>query len=201
MSSMASLVTRVSAVCSTVCSGADQRKHQSSASLAFVRGIHRWPVDPPHKGPVTRKIFPFDDLIMVLEIIQRRKLGTITPTFVVSTTKSCVYFMGHSVQSGTGNRMARQNQHPPWRLRCWRKGLTTLKHIFQGYPQAFSKSAMPLRCLHSEYERQYFASITDLGRHCSTRKAEVKTVVTTLNMSPNDSDSKAKWKLIDKLPH
>ena len=36
----------------TVCSGADQRKHQSSASLAFVRGIHRWPVNSPHKGPV-----------------------------------------------------------------------------------------------------------------------------------------------------
>ena len=50
--------------CSTVCSGADQRKHQSSASLAFVRGIHRWPVNSPHKGPVTRKMFPFDDVIM-----------------------------------------------------------------------------------------------------------------------------------------
>ena len=42
---------------STVYSGADQRKHQSSASLAFVRGIHRWPVNSPHKGPVTRKSF------------------------------------------------------------------------------------------------------------------------------------------------
>ena len=29
-------------VCSTVCSSTDHRKHQSSASLAFVRGIHRW---------------------------------------------------------------------------------------------------------------------------------------------------------------
>ena len=43
--------------------GFAQRKHQSSASLAFVRGIHRWPVDSPHKGPVTRKMFPFDDVI------------------------------------------------------------------------------------------------------------------------------------------
>ena len=41
----------------TVYSGADQRKHQSSASLAFVRGIHRWPVNSPHKGLVTRKCF------------------------------------------------------------------------------------------------------------------------------------------------
>ena len=41
------------------CSGGDQRKHVSSVSLAFVRGIHRWPVDSPHKGPVTRKMFPW----------------------------------------------------------------------------------------------------------------------------------------------
>ena len=42
---------------------AKQRKHQSSPSLAF-RGIHRWPVNFPHKGPVTRKMFPFNDVIM-----------------------------------------------------------------------------------------------------------------------------------------
>ena len=47
-----------------VYSGTDQRKHQSSASLAFVRGIHRSPVNSPHKWPVTRKMFPFDDVIM-----------------------------------------------------------------------------------------------------------------------------------------
>ena len=40
------------------------KKNQSSASLAFVRGFQRWPMDSPHKGPVTRKIFPFDDFIM-----------------------------------------------------------------------------------------------------------------------------------------
>ena len=42
----------------------DQRKHQRSASLAFVWGIHRRPVNSSHKWPVTRKIFPFDDVIM-----------------------------------------------------------------------------------------------------------------------------------------
>ena len=36
----------------------------SSASLAFVKGIHRWPVVSPHKGPVTRTMFPLDDVIM-----------------------------------------------------------------------------------------------------------------------------------------
>ena len=48
----------------TIYSGADQRKHQSSASLSFVRRIHRWPVNSPYKGPVTRTIFPFDNVIM-----------------------------------------------------------------------------------------------------------------------------------------
>ena len=64
MSAVASQITSVSIVCATVGSGADQRKHQSSASRAFVRGIHRWPVNYPHKGPVTRKMFLFDDVIM-----------------------------------------------------------------------------------------------------------------------------------------
>ena len=64
ISAMASQITSLTIVYSTVYSDADQRKHQSSASLAFVGGIHRWPVNSPHKGPVTRKIFPFDDVIM-----------------------------------------------------------------------------------------------------------------------------------------
>ena len=55
ISAMASQITGVSIVYSTVCSGAEQRKHQSSASLAFVRGIHRSPMNSPHKGPVTRE--------------------------------------------------------------------------------------------------------------------------------------------------
>ena len=64
MSVMASLITGVSIVYSAVCSGTDQRKHQNSVLLVFVRGIHRWLVNSPHKGPVTRKMFPFDDVIM-----------------------------------------------------------------------------------------------------------------------------------------
>ena len=64
MISMASQITSLAIVYSTVNWGADQRKHQSSTSLAFVRGIHRWPVNSPHKGPVTRKIFPFDGVII-----------------------------------------------------------------------------------------------------------------------------------------
>ena len=66
MSAMASQITSVPIVYSTVCSGADQRTHQSSASLAFMRGIHRWPVNSPHKEPVTRKMFLFNDVIMLI---------------------------------------------------------------------------------------------------------------------------------------
>ena len=64
MGAIAYQVTSLTIVYSTVYSDADQRKHQSSASLVFVRGIHRGPVNSPHKWPVTRKIFPFDDVIM-----------------------------------------------------------------------------------------------------------------------------------------
>ena len=65
MDAMASQITSLTIVYSTVYSGADQRKHQSSASLAFVRGIHRWPVNSLHKWRVTRKMFPFHDVIML----------------------------------------------------------------------------------------------------------------------------------------
>ena len=64
MGSIASEITSLTIVYSTVYSDADQRKLHSSASLAFVRGIHRGPVNSPHKWPVTRKMFPFDDVIM-----------------------------------------------------------------------------------------------------------------------------------------
>ena len=66
MDAIASQITSLTVVYSTVYSDADQRKHQSSASLAFLWGIHRGPVNSPHKWPVTRKMFPFDDVIMSL---------------------------------------------------------------------------------------------------------------------------------------
>ena len=58
MGAMASQITSLTIAYSTVYWGVDQRKHQNSASQAFVRGIHR------HKWPVTRKVFPLDDVIM-----------------------------------------------------------------------------------------------------------------------------------------
>ena len=64
MGTIASQIINLTIVYSTVYSDADQRKHQSSASLAFLRGFHRGPVNSPHKWPITRKMFPFDDVIM-----------------------------------------------------------------------------------------------------------------------------------------
>ena len=64
MGTIASQITSLMIVYSTVYSDANQRKHQSSASLAFVQGIHWRPVNSPHKWPVVQKIFPFDDVIM-----------------------------------------------------------------------------------------------------------------------------------------
>ena len=64
MGSIASQITSLTIVYSIVYLDADQRKHQSSASLAFVKGIHRGPVNSLHKWPVTRKVFPFHDAIM-----------------------------------------------------------------------------------------------------------------------------------------
>ena len=80
MGAIASQITSLTIVYSIVYSGADQRKHQSSASLVFMRGIHRRPVNSPHKWPVTQKIFPFDDVIMYT---------TVQPKIAQSTTKHC----------------------------------------------------------------------------------------------------------------
>ena len=77
MNAIASQITSLTIVYSTVYLDADQSKHQSSASLAFVWGIHRGPVNSPHKWPVTRKLFPFDDVIMVFCNVVQLKMNMI----------------------------------------------------------------------------------------------------------------------------
>ena len=63
MGAITFLITSLNIVYPTVYSGADQRKHQSSASPAFVQGIHRWPVISPQRAS-KGKMFPFDNAIM-----------------------------------------------------------------------------------------------------------------------------------------
>ena len=77
--------TSLAIVYSTVYSGTDQINHQSSASLAFVWGIHRRPVNSPHKWPVTRKIFPFDDVIMNYPMCR-----TICDFVITSCSEFCI---------------------------------------------------------------------------------------------------------------
>ena len=79
MDTIASQITILAIVYSIVYSSADHRKHQSSASLAFVWEIHRGPVNSPHKWPVTRKMFPFDDVIMASKI----RLAPLSPSVTV----------------------------------------------------------------------------------------------------------------------
>ena len=69
MGAMASQITSLTIVYSTVYSDADQGKYKSSPSLAFVQGSHRGPVNSPHKWSVTQKMSPFDDVIMYSSII------------------------------------------------------------------------------------------------------------------------------------
>ena len=77
MGVIASQITSLTMIVySNVYSDADQRKNQSSASLAFVRGIHRGPVNSPHKWPVTWKMFPFDDVIMTINFLTPRRCDT-----------------------------------------------------------------------------------------------------------------------------
>ena len=85
------IITSLTIVYSTVYSGVGQGKHQSSASLAFVRGIHRGPVNSPHKRPVTRKIFPFGDVIMSFGEIWCRLTSQIRLMWMLSV----VYFKRH----------------------------------------------------------------------------------------------------------
>ena len=73
MSAVMSQITSLTIGYSTVYSDTDQGKHQSSASLAFVWGIHRRPVNSPLKWPVTRKMFPFDDVIMQYSGLSTRR--------------------------------------------------------------------------------------------------------------------------------
>ena len=82
MGAMASQIDSLTILYSTVYSGANQRKHQRSASQAFVRAIHRWPVNSPHKWPVTRKTFPLDDVIMPYRKDIRVDFDQISDTFV-----------------------------------------------------------------------------------------------------------------------
>ena len=113
MGTIASQITSLTIVYSTVYSVADQRKHQSSASLAFVWGIHRGTGNSPHKWTVTRKMFPFDDVIM---LCRPSKTGVgLTFTNLDLFTPGTFNFTHHQLQRLTVNGMkAKYTKHSTW---------------------------------------------------------------------------------------
>ena len=98
MTTMVSQITSLTVVYSIVHLGANQRKHRNSASLTFVRGIHRGPVNSSHKWPVTRKMFPFDDVIM-----PRCDMAFIAP--VHRNKPDITYLLATVLSSGTSPEM------------------------------------------------------------------------------------------------
>ena len=102
MGALTPQITSLTIVYSTVYSDGGQRKHQSSVSLAFVRGIHRGPVNSSHKWPVIRKMFPFDDVIMVMMFMK---------TYTYRSDSWFCVDVGIWCQS-----------HPWWRRSTWRWG-------------------------------------------------------------------------------
>ena len=135
MTTMASQITSLTVVYSTVYLGADPRKHQSSASLDFVRGIHRGPVNSPRKWPVTRKMFPFDDVIMCSLLLERHvwircwvpSLGAVTGLFLSKRNTK------HSTMIEYIARHSRRN--------CRYSVVKNLAQLF------FSSKASPLGCV------------------------------------------------------
>ena len=113
MTTMASQITSLTVVYSTVYSYADQRKHQSSASLAFVWEIHR------DRLPVTRKMFPFDDVIMwqtaYLTIRHLRYLRDTIQYFIcIRSEKILTHWWSHAVSAGGERELFTNEEHGKW---------------------------------------------------------------------------------------
>ena len=87
----------------------------TSLTIVNVRGINRWPSNSPHKGPVTREMFPFDDVIMILRCdvifpaVQQRPILPIYKKLTIhfiatakhSKTITCAYFREHIISVQT----------------------------------------------------------------------------------------------------
>ena len=137
MGKMASQITSLTIVYSAVYSGEGQRKHQSSASLAFVRGFPRGPMNFPHKWPVMRKMFPFDDVIMI------RYARASNTEDLWNNSVVCVYIFNLKPECGPGdlcleNETSGQNLPQPTMetvscLEWTRKRLFTHATLHQSY--------------------------------------------------------------------
>ena len=134
MGTVASQITSLSIVYSTVYSGAYQRKHQSSASLAFVRGFHRCPVNSPHKWPLTRKMFLFDDIIMC----SLGPCAILNPLILFTkqwglVTHRCVSELGDLVSGQTGAKPLPEPMLMYWPLNPWKQTLVKLNSKYKRF--------------------------------------------------------------------
>ena len=158
MSTMASQIAGVWIVYSTVCSCGDQRKHQRSASLAFVRGIDRWPVNSPHKGPVTQKMFPFDDVIMERDWVAKscdqcalRNSNSLIPsTFLVPIQYIYWRDIGHHFASTCPNTC--QWNASQELLQWWLFSWLSSSYLDLCWPDVFSKWSMTSRNILCRFE-------------------------------------------------
>ena len=108
-------------------SGADRRKYQSSDTLAFVRETNRWLVNSPHKGPVKRKIFPFDDVIMAVPADGELTVLVHQQAWCwVQNYKIFFLFLFHDVAMFSSY----QRSWNCYRRSNWRRDLTNLSGIF-----------------------------------------------------------------------
>ena len=123
MGAIASQITSLTIVFSTVYSDADQRKYQSSASLAFVRGMHRGPVNSPHKWPVTRKMLSFDDVIMEEKILFVWNLRLVRDGSIIISAQLCTYaiqiYMYPTPDALMHHWLQSSNAWSPFRIRAF----------------------------------------------------------------------------------
>ena len=118
MSALAFQIIGASIACSTVCSGADQRKHHSSASLGFVRRIHRWSMNHPHKGLATRKMLPFDEVIVAairFAFACRCLVCSIVIYWAVSLVDQTVFTYVHILENNIHHNTPAENVSIWWR--------------------------------------------------------------------------------------
>ena len=127
MGAMASQIISLTIVYSSVYSCADQRKYQKSASLAFVGGIHRWPVNSPHKGPVTRKMVALDDVIMVAVFYAHRsdkptrKFVHIKSPDIITLTSTTIWSNCLGMGSQLNNYIPHDRHHYANQAKLWNR--------------------------------------------------------------------------------
>ena len=135
MGAMASQSTGVSIIYSIVCFRRIPKKKQSSASLAFVRGIQRWPLNSAHKGKVTRKMFPFDDISMIMRFTWTTHISPSRPTYHEYSGEKLPYlFLWNILQTFpvmtiSGHQATCPRRPPFLRMRYWFSTNTHRSHI------------------------------------------------------------------------